>query len=268
MMVANCVDMSKWGGELTAAEAAAMRADGIRKVIVGTGNPAPGGAGQWSRQQADAAIKAGLDLEAYIYLYMAGSPEGQVQQAMNTMQGIDVGFWWLDAEDVSSPQLTTGERITFLNRCISYLNSHEITDLGIYTGRWWWVPNMQNSSAFAHLPLWNSWYDGDPDPDGFPYGGWFTSTVEQFTGTTILHGHSVDLNYDYRYDEEDDMGVTEERVREIIREELLKFDDVDDDDRLRQVMVARNKIERLANDIDANKVERAVALLTDGGILE
>ena len=50
MIELNCVDMSRWGGDLTADEAAAMKAEGIGTVIVASG---PGGYGLMARQQGD-----------------------------------------------------------------------------------------------------------------------------------------------------------------------------------------------------------------------
>lgn len=202
----NAVDMSRWGGELTLEEALAMKALGVGLVIVGTGHP--GGAGMFARQQARVADIAGLRVEAYIYLYMAGDAAEQVRQALATMEGLPVRRWWLDAEDVESPELSPADRRTFLHICVSILQGAKVP-VGIYTGRWWWVPNMGDYDGFSPLPLWNSYYDGDPDTDGLPYGGWTESTIEQYQGTTNLCGQSVDLNYAKDLEEEENVdGVT------------------------------------------------------------
>ncbi len=75
----NCVDMSRWGGELTGDEAAAMKATGISTVIVASG---PGGYGVMARQQGESAVAAGLRLEAYTYLEFESDPEWWVGQAL------------------------------------------------------------------------------------------------------------------------------------------------------------------------------------------
>lgn len=213
----NAVDMSRWGGELTAEEALAMVAEGIELVIVGTGHA--GGAGLWARQQAEAAVAAGLRLEAYIYLYMAGDPVEQVGQALATLEGLPVRRWWLDAEDVDSPALSPADRRTFLHACVSLLQGRGLT-VGIYTGRWWWVPNMGDYAGFSPLPLWNSWYDGDPDVDGLPYGGWTAEgvAIEQFQGTSMVCGQSVDLNWarDIGSKEEPVAGITVAEIVELL----------------------------------------------------
>lgn len=211
----NAVDMSRWGGELTAAEASALRAAGVELVIVGTGNPL--GAGMWARQQALAAVAAGMRVEAYIYLYMAGDAGEQVAQAVRSLEGVPVARWWLDAEDVESPELTVPQRRTFLHVCVSLLQARKVP-VGIYTGRWWWVPNMGDYEGFAPLPLWNSWYDGDPDTDGLPYGGWTDSTIEQYQGTTELCGQSVDLNYA----KDLEVAMRPDEVRAIANEEAQR----------------------------------------------
>jgi hypothetical protein len=130
----NAVDMSRWGGELTLEEALAMKAMGVELVIVGTGHRQ--GAGMFARQQARVADIAGLRVEAYIYLYMAGDAAEQVRQALATMEGLPVRRWWLDAEDVESPELSPADRRTFLHICVSILQGAKVP-VGIYTGRWW-----------------------------------------------------------------------------------------------------------------------------------
>jgi hypothetical protein len=67
---------------------------------------------------------------------------------------------------------------------------------GIYTGRWFWVGHMRNTSAFAGEWLWNAHYDLNADIDYFttPYGGFTRLAIEQYKGTTSVDGQSVDLN--------------------------------------------------------------------------
>jgi len=208
----NCVDMSKWGGELSAGEAAAMWEMGIRNIKVGVGYPGPGGAGEWSRQQAQAflAVNPAATVDAYVYLYFAGDAGQQTGQAIRTLDGIPIRRWWLDAEDTDSPALSPSDRERFLVQCTAAMAGLPV---GIYTARWWWPSNMADSPRFGDLPLWNSWYDGDPDTDGLPYGGWAESAVEQYEGTTDVAGQSVDLNYDKTLDvpaeEENPVNQTE-----------------------------------------------------------
>jgi hypothetical protein len=229
--ILNAVDMSKWGGELTIAEAKEMIAAGIDTIIVGTGNPVFGGAGQWSRQQLSTWKQAGgKRSEVYIYLYMAGDPVAQVKNGLSTCSGFDIKRWWLDAEDTESPELNAGQRTRFLNDCIAALIGHHPSHnypsklkYGIYTGQWWWKPQMNNSSAFKHLDLWDSWYPTGSSASnpiyqpwaGREYGGWEQPAIYQFTNTTTLAGQSVDLNYIVKFTEGED-ELAQEVVDELI----------------------------------------------------
>lgn len=218
--------MSRWGGELTDQEAQDMIAQGIELIIVGTGHP--NGAGTYARQQAETWLRnGGKHLDAYIYLYMAWEADQQVAQGLGTLQGLPVRMWWLDAEDVESQGLTPEQRVAFLHDCLDNMGG---LNVGIYTGRWWWVPNMADSTEFSHLPLWNSWYDGDPDTDGVPYGGWTDSLIEQYEGTTNICGQSVDLNYAKNLEllqaEEEEMTDEMRGILEDILSRITKLEDV------------------------------------------
>jgi len=204
----NSVDMSRWGGALTEDEAKAIWDLGVSNIKVGDGWSGPGGSGEWARQQATAWLDVnqgrGGTLDAYIYLYMAGDPIQQVKNAFDTLHGLPVRMWWLDAEDLESPALSPADREGFLSTAEATVAKLGGT-AGIYTGRWWWIPNMANSTLFSDLPLWNSYYDKDPDEDGLPYGGWEHSAVEQYDDTQYVGGQSVDVNYDRTLDEEIEM---------------------------------------------------------------
>ncbi len=207
----NCVDMSQWGGPLTAGKSHALWDAGVRNIKVGTGYAGVGGAGVLSKQQGsqwlDINAGRGGSLDAYLYLYFAGNAAQQVRQGIATLAGVAVRRWWLDAEDVASPELSPAQRVEFLRQCCAELDAQGLS-YGIYTAHWWWPENMANSTVFAYLPLWNSWYDDDPDTDGLPYGGWTDSAVEQYAGTTMVGGQSVDLDYDKTLEDswEDDLS--------------------------------------------------------------
>src|SRR5437868_655932 len=138
----NSVDMSRWGGALTAMEAQAIWNLGVHNIKVGDGWGGAGGAGEWARQQASVwltptATQLGATLDAYIYLYMAGDPEEQVGNAFATLDGFPVRIWWLDAEDVESPQLSPSQRESFLVAAHAEVERRG-GRCGIYTGQWWW----------------------------------------------------------------------------------------------------------------------------------
>ncbi len=194
----NCVDMSRWGGELTEQEARDLWAAGVRHIIVGTGDP--NGAGLFAKQQAEMWLRvngtSGGTADAYLYLWFGGDPTLQVKQGVATLAGVPVRKWWLDAEDVSPEcqHMQVSDRVTFLDGCVAACRVLSLR-FGIYTGGWWWNQYMPGVTKYAAFDLWNSYYDGNPDESGLPYGGWEHSAIEQYEGTTVLCGQSVDLNY-------------------------------------------------------------------------
>jgi hypothetical protein len=224
----NCVDMSRWGGDLTAEEAAAMKAVGIATVIVASG---PGGYGLMARQQGESGLAAGLRLEAYTFLEFESDPEWWVREALARLDGLSVVRWWLDVEDTEHGRSWTPEkRITYVQRALDAFAAAGVF-AHVYSGGWYWRPYMGNTDVFARQgrKLWNAWYDGDLDVDGLPYGGWTAADVaiEQFEGTSIVCGQSVDKNCLYFTEEGEDMEL---RARVERLERLIGGNGVDDND--------------------------------------
>jgi len=223
----NCVDMSRWGGELTAEEAAAMKAAGIGTIIIASG---PGGYGLIARQQGESAVAGGLRLEAYTYLEFESDPEWWAREALARIEGLSVARWWLDVEDTEHGRSWTPEqRIAYVQRAVDAFAAAGVF-AHVYSGGWYWRPYMGNTDVFARQgrKLWNAWYDGDPDVDGLPYGGWSAADVaiEQFEGTSLVCGQSVDKNWVYFKGEEEDMEL---RARVERLERLIGGNGVDDE---------------------------------------
>lgn len=223
----NCVDMSRWGGELTADEAAEMKAAGITTVIVASG---PGGYGLMARQQGETAVAAGLRLEAYTFLEFESDPEWWVREALSRLDGLPVARWWLDVEDIEHGRDWTPEqRVAYVQRALDTFATAGVF-AHVYSGGWFWRPYMGDTDTFARQgrKLWNAWYDGDPDIDGLPYGGWTAADVaiEQFQGTSVVCGQSVDKNWVYFTEEGEDMELRD-RVERL--ERLIGGNGVDDD---------------------------------------
>jgi len=222
----NCVDMSRWGGALTAEEAAAMKAAGIATVIVASG---PGGYGLMARQQGESAVAAGLRLEAYTYLELESDPERWAAEALGRLDGVPVARWWLDVEDTGHGRAwTPAQRIAYVQRALDAFGADGVF-AHIYSGGWYWRPYMGNTDVFARQgrKLWNAWYDGDRDINGLPYGGWTAADVaiEQFEGTSLVCGQSVDKNWVYFIEEGEDMEL---RARVERLERLIGGNGVDD----------------------------------------
>jgi hypothetical protein len=229
----NAVDMSRWGGELTAGEAACLRAAGIATVIVASG---PGGYGLLARQQAEAAVAARPRLEAYTFLEFESDPEWWVREALARLDGLPVARWWLDVEDTGHGRDWTPEqRIAYVQRVLDAFTAAEVF-AHVYSGGWYWRPYMADADLFARQgrKLWNAWYDGAPDVDGLPYGGWTAADVaiEQYEGTSVVCGQSVDKNWLYFTEEGEDMDL---RARLERLERLIGGNGVDDEEGKRLV---------------------------------
>jgi hypothetical protein len=67
-------------------------------------------------------------------------------------------------------------------------------EVGIYTGAWWWNKHLPNTTSFSRLPLWDAFWDKDPDIDSPRYGGWTKTTMSQHTNDTNFEGIWCDIN--------------------------------------------------------------------------
>ncbi|HXH23511.1 MAG TPA: GH25 family lysozyme [Dehalococcoidia bacterium] len=183
------VDCSNYSGPLTAESARCLRAAGFDFLIAGTQ------AASITRQQVAAAVEAGFEVQAYVYLYWSRDTAAEVGRALEALDDLPVSRVWLDCEDAAAG-LSPAEVVA---RIEAAARAGGETPLGIYTGRWWWPPATGDSTAFGHLPLWHAEYTGSieapPSADSFrPYGGWRRPAIWQFRGTTRVCGFSVDLN--------------------------------------------------------------------------
>lgn len=144
-----------------------------------------------------------------------GRAEQQTEEALRNLEreGYDLPFIWPDIEEARG--YSHEQVIASLRRCVA-INADagygRQTKQGIYTGRWWWVPNTGNSAAFGDMALWTAYYNTDSAgnwhddwPIDFswyqPYGGWYDlprptrRDTRQYRGTYNLHGVNVDLNW-------------------------------------------------------------------------
>ena len=186
MTYARAIDISNYTGAPIAEQFRTARIDGnYRRVIVGTQDEAI------CRGQVMAAVAAGLETEAYVYLRFDRDPAQQVEAALAVLAGLPAGRLWLDCEDDTASALTEQETIYFI------ANAYTACRLpsGIYTRRDWWERQTGDTHDFAGLPLWNATNDGAGDlsfPQ--PYGGWTAVAMEQFAFDRDVAGFNADLN--------------------------------------------------------------------------
>ena len=207
------IDVSNYSGVFGAAAVACWREQGFDHIVCGTQRP------EITRRQLEAAVAGGMGVAAYAYLYWRSDVVEAVQRALAAVDGFAIERLWLDCEDVRGA--LTAEDV--VGRIAAAAAACGDFPHGIYTGRWWWVPNTDNSSAFSHLPLWHAEYTGSPQslPDFgrfLPYGGWSRPLMWQFQGTTSLCGVSVDLNLrDVTASEPPPLGGDERWELEVLR---------------------------------------------------
>jgi GH25 family lysozyme M1 (1,4-beta-N-acetylmuramidase) len=208
------IDISIYQGEVPYAKWAELYSLGQRVACVGSwhglnGNPYAEG----NLERADAA---GFSIATYVALN-AGDGRRAVTEGQNHCGRMwdKVGWVGVDCEiDGITSRIITDA----VNTVLSYGKRPVI-----YTARWWWKGHFGNSQDFKHLPLWNAFYDQDPDIDfaTASYGGWTLDKVmgEQYTGSTELAGITVDKN-SFRKDfieEDKDMAATDEQILALLK---------------------------------------------------
>ena len=196
--MALAVDCSNYSGEISEQQARDLWAAGVRKVIVQIVNERV----LTHRQQIPVLLAAGLEVEAYVYVWFSSGEEWVKQRVAWACRELGafpkVSMLWLDCEqtlDDDPPFDHVNEPTTDIIRAAVDVVTHAGYRTGIYTAQWWWVPGTDNTTAFSHLPLWSANYDLDPDRDPANYGGWGVPDMEQYQGSTTLAGvPMVDLN--------------------------------------------------------------------------
>ena len=181
------VDVSHWSGSGWSADC--FVDSGITHLIAGTQNPTI------TRAQLDAALAAGMTVDAYVYLYWSSSLTTQVQNALATVEGYPITRLWLDAEN-SAAGYTSAQ---ILQKIQEALDACGETPCGIYTAKWWWDPATGYSTAFSDVPLWYARYDLVPDfADWYggisDFGGWTDPAGKQYQGSNDVCGVNVDRN--------------------------------------------------------------------------
>lgn len=196
--------------DLSTLDPECFRENGVTGVICGVFSRTD--APNQMRVAAQRCRDAGLTIHGFYGLIYFGSPFGEMRDVRWAIQlALEFGVQrvWLDCEtdglengftDAHVP--SQGERVAAIRRAVAMVREAGLSP-GIYSGSWWWPHGTGDSTEFSDLPLWNSYYDQDPDIDGLPYGGWTTAAVEQYSSTIFLCGRARDHNH--IYESEDDM---------------------------------------------------------------
>lgn len=197
MATQKAIDISNWQSDLPPEVYRRWYAEGVRTVICGTsGNPT---APLVYAQQAAKAAAAGMNVEAYIWIYWedAQAFETRVNAKLDLVRTVPgVNRVWLDCEDThNAPSPEEIVRLIGLAASIAQARGFEV---GIYTGAWWWKPFTRNATDFGDLlPLWLADYDGRESLESnlLPLGGWTSLYRKQFTEKGSVGGvYPLDVN--------------------------------------------------------------------------
>ncbi len=191
----------------------------------------------------------------YAFLYFGLDTLGQTANAINLAKDAQASYVWLDCESVPPHEaqgITASQRIAELHKNVQLVTAAGLNP-GIYTGQWWWVPNMGNTTAFSELPLWHSAYwDDEREVRHVNYGGWKDVSIHQFSSSLTMCGRPRDRNY-------------------VFNTTLIGDDDLAAQELFNEMNAALQKrmaIETLANNPDLPTVEAAYALLKSNGFVK
>lgn len=201
--------------DYTTFSAECFRNSGVERVIVNAWEY------QISRDMIQKCRAVGIKAEdIYAFLYF-GLPHElrEVHNALRLAEELGgIKRIWLDVE-ARPPHEAEGmnpyRRIAVVTKAVEMVWRGGVQP-GIYTGQWYWVPYMANTTIFSKLPLWLSYYgknDGTQTPiRQTSFGGWTRVAVHQYTSRLWVCGRHRDANYwfiDTENSKEDDMTPAE-----------------------------------------------------------
>jgi GH25 family lysozyme M1 (1,4-beta-N-acetylmuramidase) len=193
------IDISNYSGPVGAEQARGLVAAGVRRVIVGTQYPRPPYPPGVAHEQIPALLAAGLQVHAYVYLWLAADCGEQVREAVERLAPwrAEIGGLWLDVEDTSADHLAAADRLAAVARAVEAARTLAGSwPPGIYTARWYWQQAMADTPALAALPLWVAQYDGRADLVFTPFGGWRQAAMKQYAEDVTVAGvPKTDLNW-------------------------------------------------------------------------
>lgn len=191
MAIKTALDVSQYSGEISALQFLGAKDKGVSRVIVALNSM------ELARRQMRNAHAAGLEVEAYIYVYFAQDPAGRVRSCLEAIKDLPyVARVWVDCEDEkhSLAAKYLGPKIA---ACLTAVATAGYKT-GVYTGAWWWKKHMQTDpnwgSNFRHHALWDAYWDKDADIDTPGYGGWTKAEMSQHTNDTTFAGIWCDIN--------------------------------------------------------------------------
>jgi GH25 family lysozyme M1 (1,4-beta-N-acetylmuramidase) len=183
------VDISHWELASSEAEMDCFWDSGVRHVISGTQNE------DITRQQLAVAVRRGMSVDAYVYLYWNGNTAAQVTEAFRRVRGFPIQRMWLDIEE-RPHGLGSREMIAQIQEALDTCRAEGTVECGFYTGSGFWYEGTGNTTLFSDVPLWFAHYDGRTSLSDWPtesFGGWTAPVAKQFSDGPLC-GMAADEN--------------------------------------------------------------------------
>jgi hypothetical protein len=153
-----------------------------------------------TRSNLQVAKDAGLEVDAYAYLWLGGDVRDRVRRSIDLCQPYGIARMYLDWEDNGNGEAGVPDRAQFppslvRDRIGQSVAACEDFPRGLYSGAWWWKPATGDTPIWKDEPWWIAQYDGVPDLAVFtPFGGITRLAGKQYQGDTSECGVTVDLN--------------------------------------------------------------------------
>ena len=182
------VDISVWTDPITDPDVDCMWDAGVRHIIIGTQFL------EVTRQQIKIAVRGGMTIDLYVYLYWNEDISAQVQEALDLAEEFrQVDRIWLDVEE-DPGGLGYDALKAHVDEAVAAAGDFPI---GIYTGWGYWHTYMRNTTDYAEHPLWYARYDDIGSLDTWEddrFGGWALPWGKQYYDN---HRHLCDLALDH-----------------------------------------------------------------------
>lgn len=137
------------------------------------------------RQLQQVAARS-ISYSVYLWCYWDSYPESFVDGCLQNLENNELRptMLWLDCEDTDN--LPPEKCDDWLSRAVAAIEDGGYR-AGIYTGKYWWEPNVADHAAFARLPLWLAHYDRQPTLESsiLPVGAWTELAGKQYTDSPI-----------------------------------------------------------------------------------
>lgn len=202
-MTALSIDISNYSTPIDSSFIPALQQAGIQLVIVQSINPPPGYPSGQTIQQLTTCADGGLAIDAYIFFWFDAAIS-DIQNKLDLIAPFSgrIRQLWLDIEDTAAVKYAQADTEARVQAALDLCDGFQTSlgqPTGIYTGNWFWASPlyMDNTTTWSNRKLWDSNYDGNPDPTvGFrPYGGWSAPVIKQYLGTSTVAGiGNVDQN--------------------------------------------------------------------------